>query len=129
MSRFGTQGRFYWDSGDVLSSSNPILLEIEDMFQFPFETSSISDAISYRSKSGRRFEYKNWSKDTHTFTWVGLQESKKDELFEMVHSLPIVSFSSPLSTDWGTFRVTPDSWSDSETSHERYDVSFTIEGI
>ena len=129
MSRFGTTGTFSWDTGDTLSGGTGILLEIEDMFQFPFETSVINDAVSYRSKSGRRYEYENWSKDVHSFNWVSLQESKRDELYTMVNSLPILSFASPVKSDWGTFRVVPGSWSDVESSHERYDVSFDIEEL
>lgn len=128
MSRFGSTGHFYWDSGDTLLPGNSLLLDVQDMFQFPFETSQVTDAVSYRSINGRRYEYENYRKDMFTFNWVDLREITRNRLFEMVTSLPILSFSSPPSDSWGTFRVVPDSWSDSESSHERYNVSFTIEG-
>ena len=131
MSRFGTTGTFFWDSGDTLYGTTGITLEVQDMFQFPFETSQISDSVSYRSKGGRRYEYKNWVKDVHTFNWTGLREGVRGSLYTMVTSLPILSFSSPPTATGllGTFRVVPGSWSDSETSFERYDVSFSVEGL
>lgn len=129
MSRFGTTGTFAWTPGDTLSTGSGVYLAVEDMFQFPFDTEIISDAQVVRTKSGQRYEYENWSSVSYELSFVGLRESKRDELFAMVNSLPIVAFSSPptASGTWGTFRIPRDSWSDSETSHERYDVSFMME--
>ena len=129
MSRFGTTGTFSYAPGDTLTGGTGIILEIEDMFQFPFDTSIISDSQVLRTKSGQRYEYENWFSQSYTFSFVGLQESKRDELFDMVNSLPIVAFSSPPTAagTWGTFRIPRESWFDSETSHERYDVSFVME--
>ncbi len=129
MSRFGTTGTFAWDTGDTLANGTGIFLDIQDMPQFPFDSSKINDAVSYRSKSGRRYEYENFNKDTFTFSWVDLRETTRGSLFTMVHSLPILSFKSPVNTLWGTFRVIPNSWSDTETTHERFDVSFSIEEL
>ena len=129
MSRFGTTGTFSWDTGDVLSGGTGVYLDVQDMFQFPFDTSKETDSVSYRSKSGKRWEYQNYNKDVHTFSWVNLRESTRGSLFTMVNSTPILAFSSPptASGTWGTFRVVPGSWSDSEVTHERYDVSFSVE--
>lgn len=129
MSRFGTTGTFAWTPGDTLTTGSGIFLDVQDMFQFPFDTEVISDAQVVRTKSGQRYEYGNWNSISYTFSFVGLRETKRDELFTMVNSLPIVAFSTPPTAagTWGTFRIPRDSWSDSETSHERYDVSFTME--
>ena len=128
MSRFGTTGTFSYDPGDTFSQGTGVGLDAQDMPQFPFETSIISDSQVYRTKSGIRYEYENYNKKQYTFSWVDLREAKRDELFDMVNSLPILTFASPpTSAVLGTFRVLRDSWSDSETTHERYDVSFTVE--
>jgi len=129
MSRFGTTGTFAYDPGDTLALGTGVYLDVQDMFQFPFDTSIETDAVSYRSRGGQRYEYQNWSKNNYEFSFVGLRETKRDELYTMVNSLPIIRFQCPPSTDFGsgTFRIAPGSWSDSETSHERYDVSFTLE--
>ena len=129
MSRFGTTGTFAWTPGDTLTTGSGVFLDVQDMFQFPFDTEIISDSKVLRTKSGQRYEYDNWKTVSYTLSFVGLRESKRNELFDMVNSLPIVAFSSPTTAagTWGTFRVPRDSWSDSETSYERYDVSFNIE--
>jgi len=129
MSRFGTTGTFAWTPGDTLTTGSGVLLTEQDMFQYPFDTEIFSDSQVVRTKSGQRYEYENWNSVSYTLSFVGLRESKRDELFTMVNSLPIVAFSSPptASGTWGTFRIPRDSWSDSETSFERYDVSFTME--
>ena len=133
MSRFGTTGSFYWEPGDddTFANGTSLPLAVQDMFQFPFDTEVESDAVSYRSKSGRRYEYKNWKKNVHTFNWVDLREVTRGSLYTMVQSLPVLKFLSPPTEAglWGTFRVVDGSWSDTETSHERYDVSFSIEEL
>tara|TARA_R100001244_G_scaffold86357_2_gene65947 strand:+ start:205 stop:600 length:396 start_codon:yes stop_codon:yes gene_type:complete len=129
MARFGTTAIFHWTEGDTLILGTGIVLAEQDMFQYPFETAIETDAVSYRSHGGKRYEYQNWSKNNHTLSFVGLRESKRTEFYNMVNSLPTFRLQSPPGVDFGagTFRVTPGSWSDSETSFERYDVSFTIE--
>ena len=127
MSRFGTTGEFSYDIGDVYTGGTTINLTVQDMFQYPFETTQETDRTSYRSKSGLTYQYENYSNDVHTFNWVDLRESKRDELYTMANSPSILTFSSPPSTLLGTFRVVGNSWSDTETTYERYDVSFTVE--
>lgn len=130
MSRFGTTARFKYDPGDTYAGGTSVILSEADMPQYPFDTVVISDSQEIRTKSGERYEYENWNKKQYTFSWVNLSESKRDELFDMVNSLPILTFRSPdtASGTWtGTFRAPRTSWSDSETSFERYDVSFMIE--
>ena len=127
MSRFGTTGEFNYAFGDTLTSTTLIELGVQDMFQFPFETSRETDVVEYRSKSGKKYSYQNYNKDVHTFEWVNLRESKRNELFTMVNSPSIFNFESPPGTSWGTYRVQAGSWNDSEVTHELYDVSFTIE--
>lgn len=130
MSRFGTTGRFRWNTGDTYTGITSITMNESQMPQYPFETTKISDAVSYRAVNGARYEYQNWSLDSHTFNWVNLDEITRDKLYAMAHGLPILTFASPpTSTVWGTFRMAPDSWSEAETSHERYDVSFSIEEL
>lgn len=129
MSRFGTTGKFVWAEGDTMTSGTTINLDVQDMFQFPFDTEIISDSEVVRTKGGNRYETENWNKKQYTFNWVDLREEIRGSLFTMVNSLPILAFSSPPATNWGTYRSIRDSWNDSETSHERYDVSFTIEEI
>ena len=127
MSRWGTSGTFAYAPGDVLTGTLGVALVAQDMFEFPVETSIISDAVVYRTVSGERYEYSNWNKKSYTFNFTDLREVTRDELFTMVNSLPILTFSSPVDTLWGTFRMPLDSWTDEESSHERYNVSFTIE--
>lgn len=129
MSRFGTAGTFTYAPGDVLTSGTELGIDAQDMFDFPFETAIISDVKSYRTKAGDYYEYENWNKKVYTFTFTDLREVTRGSLLAMVNSLPIVSFSSPPDTDWGTFRMPRNSWSDGETSHERYTVSFSMEEI
>jgi hypothetical protein len=131
MSRFGTTAKFVWGAGDGFAFPTTIELDVQDMPQFPFDTEILSDSQVVRTKSGQRYEYQNWSTQSHTISFVGLSETKRDELFTMINSLPIVAFSSPPTAAglWGTYRAPLDSWSDSESSHEKYDVSFNIERL
>ena len=128
MSRFGTTGTFSYDTGDVFAAGTGVFLDVQDMFQFPFETTVEADNVSYRSKSGKTYQYQNYSNNVHTFNWVNLREVTRGSLFTMANSPSILTFKSP--TDqavWGTYRIVPGSWSDSEITNERYDVSFSIE--
>jgi len=130
MSRFGTEGTFVYAPGDTLTNGTVLGLSPQDMFQYPFDTRILSNSIKYRTLSGESYEYEDWKKEAYTFNFTDLRESKRQELFEMIASAPtIFSFASPPGSDWGTFRADRDSWSDTETSHERYDVSFTIEKV
>ena len=128
MSRFGTTGTFSYDTGDVFAEGTGIFLDVQDMFQFPFETTVEADNVSYRSKTGKTYQYQNYSNDVHSFNWVSLRESTRGSLFTMANSPSILTFKSPTNAAaWGTYRIVPGSWSDSEVTHERYDVSFSIE--
>lgn len=132
MSRFGTAGLFYYAPGDTLASGTTVSLNVQDMPQFPVETKKLNDAESYRSIGGRKYEYLNWSKNEHTFNWVDLRGTMRDQLFTMVNSLPILTFLTPTVSGYstlGTFRAVPGSWNDSETSNDRFDVSFSIEEV
>jgi len=98
------------------------------MPQYPFENTTISDKVSYRSKGGKLWQYQNYSLDSFTFRWTMLDETKKQGLRLMYDSLPILSFKSN-GTDFGTFRIADSTWTDEEVAYELYDLSFTVEEV
>jgi hypothetical protein len=105
-----------------------VTLSAGQMPQYPFANTTISDKVSYRSKGGKLWQYQNYSLDSFTFRWTMLDEAKKNTLRFMYDCLPILSFKSN-GTDFGTFRITGDSWEDEEVAHELYDLSFTVEEV
>ena len=123
MSRFGTTAQFLWDTGDTFAGGSTITLNEQDMPQYPMEETRVSDEQRYLTKSGREYSTRNYLKRSFIFNWTDLSESKRDELANMADNMPIFQFSSG-GNDFGTFRMEPDSFQDSETSFELYDVSF-----
>ena len=96
------------------------------MPQYPFEQERITDEVEYRTKSGKVFRYRNYLKRSFKFSWTNLDESKRDELADMVDQIPIFSFKSG-GNDFGTFVLMNNSVDDEETSFELYDFSFVGE--
>lgn len=126
MSRFGSTGTIYWDTGDDLSSPSTITLSEQDMPDYPMEDGEVSDRIMHRTLSGKAYEYENYNLKSYIFNWVNLRETKRDEIATMVKSLPIFSFNSG-GNDFGTLRVVPNSFQSDESSFELYNISFEAE--
>ena len=126
-SRFGQSGLFTYQPGDTLDSpTGTVYLGPHQMPQFPFETTSLTDRVSYRSKSGRKFSFHNYNLRQFTFYWTMLDQTMRDSLKTMYDTNPIMSFSSA-GQDFGTFRFGDDTWKDSEALSELFDVSFSVE--
>lgn len=123
MSRFGTTATILWDEGDTFAGSLSISLEPQDMPQYPFEEYREEDITEYRTLSGEIYQYRNYNKRNVIFNWTDLRESTRNEIYSMCQSLPVFNFSSG-GTNFGTFRVEPGSYSDSETAFELFDISF-----
>jgi hypothetical protein len=128
MSRFSSSGTFFYAPGDVLTAATTVLLNAGQMPQYPFENTTITDRVTYRSKSGKSWMYENYNLDSYTFNWSLLDEPKKNALRAMYDSKGVLSFSSNGAT-FGTFRIADSSWSDSESAYELFDVSFTVEEV
>jgi hypothetical protein len=128
MSRFGNNGTFYFEPGDVLTGGLGLTLNAGQMPQYPFENTTITDRVSYRSKGGRVWQYENYNLDSFTFRWVMLDEDKKEQLRFMYDCMPILAFTSN-GQDFGTFRIVDSSWKDEEVAYELYDLSFTVEEV
>jgi hypothetical protein len=126
MSRFGASGTFYYASGDTLTSLATIYLDAGQLPQYAFDNQTITDRVTYRSKSGKSWMYENYNLDAFTFKWSLLDESKRNSLRTMYDSKPILTFHSN-GTCFGTFRFAEATWSDSEAAYELYDISFTLE--
>lgn len=123
MSKFGSTALFTWNDGDTFTGGTTITLNEQDMPQYPMEEGRKSDEQRHITKSGREYSSRNYNKRVFTFNWTDLSEAKRNEFATMVDSLPIFSFASG-GNDWGTFRLEPDSFNDSETSFELFDLSF-----
>jgi len=130
MSRFGSTASIAWNENNspgTFTGSLTIALNEGDMPQFPVDESRITDEVQYRTKSGKKWSYRNYDpKVAFTFNWTNLNESKRNELATMVRSIPIMSISSG-GNNFGTFKLVPDSVTDLETSYELYDFSFDVE--
>lgn len=127
--RFGTDCVFNYTLGNDFSTGTTIvtlLAQSGQMPQHPFETDSLTDRTSYRSKSGRKYVYQNYILNSYTFNWTLLDEASKNSLKTMYYSAPLISLNSA-GTNWGTFRFSDDSWKDSESVFGLFDLSFTLE--
>lgn len=129
MSRFGQTGTFLYNmmaDSVAVSGGTYIYLNAAQLPQYPFETSNVSDKTSYRAKSGRKWSYSNYNVRQYTFNWTMLDEGMRGSLKTMYDARPMLTFYSN-GTNWGTYRLSDDSWSDSEAAFELYDLSFVIE--
>jgi len=123
MSRFGSTAQFKWNTGDTFTGANTVDLDEQDMPQYPMEEGRESDAERYVTKSGREYLTKNYDKRILFFNWTDLSETKRGELRTMADGYPLFNFNSG-GTNWGTYRMAPDSWEDSEALFELFEVSF-----
>lgn len=126
MSRFGNSGTFFHVPGDSLTGVSVLYLDAGQMPQYPFENKTITDRVTYRSKSGKSWMYENYNLDSYTFNWSLLDEPKKEALRLMYDEKGVLSFVSNGNT-FGTFRIADDSWSDQEVAYGLFDLSFTVE--
>jgi hypothetical protein len=128
VSNFGSTGSFRYSLGDesIVSFGTLITLSEQDMPQYPWEETRITDQVTYRSKTGQVYSYQNYNKVAYFFNWSNLSETKRNELATMVNAIPLLTFISGGNL-FGTFRVKMDSFSSSETSFGLYDVSFEVE--
>jgi len=126
MSRFASTGTFRYDAAsDTFSGATAIILNEQDMPQYPFEEFRDTDEKQYRSKSGQIFSTRNYNKRGFTFNWTDLSESKKEQLATMADSMPILTFESG-GTSFGELRMVPGSFESSEALFELYNVSFNV---
>ncbi len=126
MSRFGDTGTFTYAVGDSFTSATTLVLNANQMPQYPFEGEPLTDRVTYRSKSGKAWSYQNYNLNRYTFNWSLLDESCRNSLKSMWNAQPIISFNSN-GTNFGTFRFADGGWSDSEVINEFFDVNFTLE--
>ena len=128
MSRFGASATFFYNTGDALDSvtATYVYMNAGQMPQYPFETSNITDRVSYRTKSGRKYSYENYNLRRYKMNWTMLDEGMRGSLKTMFDAKPILSFLSN-GTSWGTYRMMDDSWQDSEVAFELYDLNIGIE--
>jgi hypothetical protein len=126
MSRFGDTGTFTYAPGDSFSSATTLVLQANQMPQYPFEGAALTDRVTYRSKSGKAWSYQNYNLNKYTFNWALLDETCRNSLKAMWDAQPIINFKSN-GTDFGTFRFAQDSWQDQEVINEFYDVNFSLE--
>jgi hypothetical protein len=126
MSRFGSTATFYYASGDVLSSGTYLYLTPANMPNYPFESFEDSDRQIHKTKTGRKYIYQNYSLQGYKFNFSNLNELTRGSLKRMYDARPIFNFTTNGST-WGTFRFAEESWQDSESAFELYDLNFGIE--
>ena len=126
MSRFGSTATFYYASAtDTMANSSTVILNPEAMPNYPFETEVDTDRKWHETKTGRKYVYQNYSLQKYNFNWSNISSGYRGSLKAMYDSLPILTFFTNGSL-WGTFRLGEDSWQDSETSFDLYDVSLTL---
>ena len=123
---FGSTLTFVYAAGDSLASGTTLTLQPDQMPAYPFETSEDTDKISYRSKSGRKYEYENYNLDVFTFTWNLIDSATRDSLKLLYDSRPLVSISSG-GTNYGTFRLSDTGYKDSMSAFGLYDIALTFE--
>ena len=123
MSKFGSTALFTWNDGNTFTGGTTITLNEQDMPQYPMSEDRKSDEKRYITKSGREYSTRNYNKRVFTFNWTDLSEAKRNEFATMVDSIPVFSFASG-GNDWGTYRLEPESFTDSEKSFELFDLSF-----
>lgn len=128
MSRFGTDGvgTFKYSTGDTLASATTIVHNSSQAPQFPFDTKTISDRVSYRSKSGKAWSYQNYNLQAFGFKWSMLDEGFRGSLFTMFNANPLLAYYAN-GTCFGTFRMAENTWQDSEVLDGLFDVSFGVE--
>lgn len=96
------------------------------MPQYPFENTTITDRVTYRSKSGKSWMYENYNLDSFTFRWSMLDQVAKTYLRLMYDSKAILTFNSN-GNNFGTFRIADNTWKDEEVAFELFDLNFTVE--
>jgi len=129
MSRFGSTATITWGAGNnagTFAGGTVISLDQGDMPQFPVEEWRITDEVEYRTKYGKVWNYKNYTKIGITLNWSNLNETTRNELATMVRAIPYFSISSGGGVI-GTFQLVPDSITDTESSYQLYDFSFDAE--
>lgn len=127
MSRFGNTGTFYYDPYGTVGASGGtnLYLDAGQMPQYPFSESMITDKITTRNMDGRLWTYKNYSKAVYTFNWTYLDESKANEIRNMINANPALVWRTN-GANWGTFSIVGNP-EISEVQHELYDIEMTIE--
>lgn len=128
MSRFVNSGTFiYAPAADNFSGAlTTIVLDAGQMPQYPFGNHTVTDRVTYRSKSGKSWMYENYNLDAFTFKWSLLDEPMKNTLRTMYDSKGLVAFNSG-TYGFGTFRIADSSWKDDEVGFELFDLEFTLE--
>jgi hypothetical protein len=126
MSRFGSSATFYYASGDVMSSGTNLYLTADSMPNYPFEAYGDTDRQIHKTKTGRKYMYQNYNLQGYKFNFSNLKETTRGSLKTMFDARPIFTFNTNGSM-WGTFRFAEDSWQDSESAFELYDINFSIE--
>jgi hypothetical protein len=127
MSRFGTDGTFYYDPAGTLGTSGgtTVLLSQSQMPQYPFEEFRISDKTSYRDLAGNLTSFNNYIKVGYVFRWSQLDEAMAGTLRRMFDANPAINFKSG-GTNFGTFFL-KDFPTITESQFELYDIELEIE--
>jgi len=128
MSRFLNSGTFVYAAAadDFSGALTTIYLDAGQMPQYPFETQTFTDRVTYRSKNGRSWMYENYNGEAYTFRWAMIDEPCRNSLKAMYDAKALVNFKSGTNS-FGTFRISDNTWKDDEVSFELYDLSFTLE--
>ena len=128
MSRFSSTGTFRYTlaTDDFSGTIGTIYLDPSQMPQYPFETNTFTDRVTYRSKNGRSWMYENYNGEAYTYRWSMLDETCRNQLKSMYDAKGLVNFKSG-TFDFGTFRIADSTWKDEEVSHELFDLNFTLE--
>lgn len=126
MSRFGTDLQFvYTQDGASWLAGTAVYLYPSQMPQYPMEESFESDRKVLRNLNGDAYVYQNYTKQTLTFRWTYLDESKTNEIRWMTNAnWPIIWLTNGIT--YGTY-VLDGAPSISETQFEMYDITMKLQ--
>ena len=126
MSRFGTTLTFTYTPLDGTGVATTLNLLSDMMPQYPFETTPLTDEVSYRAKNGHKYSFSNYNLNVYAFSWNLVDGDTRNQLKQMYDANPIIVLTTAGST-WGSFRRGDSSWKDSESAFNLFDLSFTLE--
>jgi len=126
MSRFGTTLTFTYYPLDGDGIATTLTLLPDQMPQYPFETTVVTDEVSYRTKNGKKYSFENYNLSSYSFSWNLVDIDTRNQLKNMYDANPVINLQTNGSS-WGNFRRGDASWKDSESAFNLFDLGFVLE--
>lgn len=126
MSRFGSTLTFIYTPLDGDGVATTLSLLPDQMPQYPFETTPLTDEVSYRAKNGKKYSFENYNLNVYSFSWNLVDIDTRNLLKQMYDANPLINLQTG-GSNWGNFRRGESSWKDTESAFNLFDLGFTLE--